>query len=177
MYVAVLKGRRETLGDDHPETIASINNLGFFYRNTKQYGEAEPLYVEAVERFTATLGEKHQSTLVATSNLGTLYNDMGLPSEGARFNEKVQRLADEVLPESHWFRGLAKVRYGVSLTGMQRFDEAEPMLLDGRSGLEKVFGPQHERTILATRELVTLYESWQKPDEAAKWRAVLPAEQ
>ena len=35
-------------------------------------------------------------------------------------------------------------------------------------------GPDHPHTIDSLRELVNLYESWPKPNEAEKWRAKLP---
>jgi hypothetical protein len=33
---------------------------------------------------------------------------------------------------------------------------------------------EHLRTVEWPRQLVTLYESWNKPDKAQKWRAKLP---
>ncbi len=48
------------------------------------------------------------------------------------------------------------------------------MLLDAFNGREAKLGPKHPHTIDSLRELVRLYESWDKPDEAATWRAKLP---
>ncbi len=36
-------------------------------------------------------------------------------------------------------------------------------------------GPEHPHTIESLREPVHLYESWNKPDETAQWRAKLPS--
>jgi hypothetical protein len=33
---------------------------------------------------------------------------------------------------------------------------------------------EHLRTVEWPKQLVTLYESWNKPDKAQKWRAKLP---
>jgi len=35
-------------------------------------------------------------------------------------------------------------------------------------------GPEHPHTLDSLREIVNLYEPWNKPDEAAQWRAKLP---
>lgn len=51
-----------------------------------------------------------------------------------------------------------------------------PVLLGAFRGREIKLGPGHRHTIDSLRELVDLYESWGKPDEAAKWRAKLPGE-
>jgi hypothetical protein len=54
-----------------------------------------------------------------------------------------------------------------------RWDDAEPLLSDAFHGRETKLGPKHPHTIESLRQLVTLYESWLKPDEAAEWRAEL----
>jgi len=40
-----------------------------------------------------------------------------------------------------------------------------------------VLGPEHPCTVDSLGELVRLYESWNHPDEAQRWRAKLPAMQ
>ena len=49
MYVEVLTERRKQLGDDHKDTIGSINNLAHLYKQQGKYADAEKLYVEALE--------------------------------------------------------------------------------------------------------------------------------
>lgn len=57
---------------------------------------------------------------------------------------------------------------------LARYEDAEPLLLDAFHGRESKLGPEHPQTLNSLRELVRLYESWNKPDEAEKWRARLP---
>ena len=47
------------------------------------------------------------------------------------------------------------------------------LLLEAFHGREAKLGPQHSHTIDSLKQLVNLYESWGKPDEAEKWRAKL----
>ena len=64
---------------------------------------------------------------------------------------------------------------GAALLGQGQYNEAEPLLLDGYQGLK-----QREGTISwtnksrvmteAAERLVQLYDAWDRPDEAAKWR-------
>jgi len=51
--------------------------------------------------------------------------------------------------------------------------EAEPRLRRAFHGREARLGPEHPDTIDSLRGLVHLYEAWDKPEEAAKWRAKL----
>lgn len=60
--------------------------------------------------------------------------------------------------------------------GVQDCDElldGEPLFLEAFHGRTAKLGPEHPHTLDSLKQLVTLYESWNKPDEAAKWRAKL----
>jgi len=56
-----------------------------------------------------------------------------------------------------------------------RHEDAERLLQEALKGREAKLGPQHPNTIRSLKQLVTLYESWGKPDEAANWRVRLPS--
>jgi hypothetical protein len=76
---------------------------------------------------------------------------------------------------------------GQSLVGQKKYAEAEHYLMDGYKGGKdlvdtfKGFGgdPGVLFPMLPIKEtmerLVQLYEAWEKPDEAAKWRKELEA--
>ena len=51
--------------------------------------------------------------------------------------------------------------------------DGEPFLLDAFHGRKPKLGPEHRHTIDSLRELARLYELWNKPDEAARWRTKL----
>ena len=48
LYREVLGGRRETLGDRHPDTLTSISNLGTLLKASCDLNGAEALYREAL---------------------------------------------------------------------------------------------------------------------------------
>ena len=75
LYREALKVKRETLGDRHPSTLASINNLGLLLSDQGKYDEAEPLYREALKVQRETLGDRHPDTLVSINNIGLLLVD------------------------------------------------------------------------------------------------------
>jgi len=63
---------------------------------------------------------------------------------------------------------------GEALAGQKRFQEAEPLLIEGYEGMntrEASIPPVGKvRLTEAIRRLVDLYTAWDKPDEAAAWR-------
>ena len=71
LYEEALAAFRRTLGDEHPETLTSINNLGTLWQVKGDYTGAEPLYEEALPAKRRTLGDDHPSTLGSISNLAS----------------------------------------------------------------------------------------------------------
>ena len=59
---------------------------------------------------------------------------------------------------------------GECLTAQKRYAEAEPLLTDSYNELKSKLGEQNKRTVEARQRLVKLYELWEKPDLAARYR-------
>ena len=77
LYREALEGRRATLGNRHPNTLSSINNLGGLLYAKGNLAAAERLCREALEVRRATLGNRHPDTLNSIRNLGALLQDKG----------------------------------------------------------------------------------------------------
>ena len=76
-----LEVSRETLGNRHPDTLTSINNLGMLLKAKGDLAAAEPLFREATKGMRETLGDRHPTTLTCIRNLGALLQakaDLGL---------------------------------------------------------------------------------------------------
>ena len=57
-YEQALQLRREVLGDAHPDTLTSLNNLAALYESQGRYGEAEPLHEQAFQFSHGGVGRK-----------------------------------------------------------------------------------------------------------------------
>ena len=62
----------KTLGNRHPKTLISVNNLGRILQEKGDLAAAETLYREAVEGQRNKLGDQHPHTLTCIGNLGAL---------------------------------------------------------------------------------------------------------
>lgn len=65
------------MGETHPHTLMSLNNLGSLYHVQEQYDLAAPLYEDCLTKSRAILGEAHHSTLYFIHNLAELYEQQG----------------------------------------------------------------------------------------------------
>ena len=63
MYREALDGYRRELGDAHPKTLTSINNLAVLLKDRRKYADAEPLYHKAIAGRRRELGDAHPDTL------------------------------------------------------------------------------------------------------------------
>ena len=87
-------------------------------------------------------------------------------------------IREKKLPDD-WVLFNTKSMLGGALAGQKKFQEAEPLLVEGYSGMKdreaKIPPAAKTRLPEAIRRLVDLYTAWDKPDEAAKWRKELVA--
>ena len=77
--------RKEILGEKHPDTLSSLNDLAMIY-NTLYIYEALPLLKKGYRLRKEVLGEKHPDTLNSLSNLAYAYIKQG------KINQAIQNL-------------------------------------------------------------------------------------
>ena len=64
--------RRRVLGEEHPDTLSTMNHLATLYGRQGRYAEAEPLLVKTLEIQRRVRGAEHPETLRFMNNLGDL---------------------------------------------------------------------------------------------------------
>ncbi len=173
-YREALEGRRRVLGDDHQSTLTSINNMGYLLRAQGKPAEAEPYLREALEGRRRVLGDDHPDTLRSINNMGLLHQSMGNLAEAEPLFAAAVDGARRSLPEGHWATGVYLGGHGKCLTKLKRYDDAETALLEAYGVLEAALGAEHGRTIGVIKSLAALYNAWDKPEQAANYRALLP---
>jgi Tetratricopeptide repeat len=65
----VWASRIRVLGDDHPDILASANNLADDLRQLGQHEAARQLDEDTLTRYRRVLGDDHPDTLASASNL------------------------------------------------------------------------------------------------------------
>jgi non-specific serine/threonine protein kinase/serine/threonine-protein kinase len=171
----VLEIRRRKLGPDHPKTLASVNNLGGLLTMQGNLQAARPLFAQLVATKERVLGETHRQTLLSRLNVSQLdLLEQDYDAAASRLAD-IAALGREHLPSDHPVTTNALSLRGQALRQLGRFDEAEEVLLEAHASFERANGPDHGSTQEVVRELVTLYEAWSKPEEAAAWSDRLAA--
>jgi hypothetical protein len=99
LEVVVLEKKKQVLGDDHPDTLQTMVNLGWTYNHLGQLQKAETLGIVVLEKRKRLLGENHPDSLQAMQDLASTYRHLGKLSEAAELETLVHNY-DEALEGS-----------------------------------------------------------------------------
>ena len=70
------------LGEDHPDTLGSANNLAIDLRNLGEHQAARDLDEDTLARCRRVLGEDHPDTLGSANNLAADLRALGEADDG-----------------------------------------------------------------------------------------------
>src|SRR6266550_5785384 len=88
---AAVDERKEMLGSDHPDTLATLKNLASTYQSQGRWDEAEKLQVEVMNIQKVKLGSDHLDTLTTMTNLATTYRNQGRWDEAEKLQVEVMK--------------------------------------------------------------------------------------
>ena len=174
-----LEIHRELGGEDSPDTAMAKRNLAGTLVELGQLGEAEQLAREALAHFRRVHGDRYLNTAGVMRVLGLVLVKKGQAEQAESIlRDCVDALRSLSLPEADaWRLARAESTLGECLTALQRFDEAEPVLVGAYEALLGAKGEAFAATVTALQRVITLYDAWGKPEQAAEWRAKLPPTQ
>ena len=142
-----------------------------FYRQGR-YAESLDRVSEALKIYLENFGPHYDNYPTALITKGLILAKTGQREEGEAILREAVKIRTESLPKEHYWVALAKSALGECLTIQERYNEAEPLLVESHESLRNSQGATNPRTRLALQRLVELYEKWQEPDLAAKYRAM-----
>ena len=162
---------RELYGGDENYSVGDMRAyLGWLYFLQGDYTRAEDESRKALDLLRKYFGPEHSRTVVTTATLGMTLTRAGKAAEGEPYLREALALRKKILPPENPAIFRTESELGACLTAQKRYDEAEPLLLGGYNGLNSKLGDKDSRTIEARQRLVQLYETWNKPEQAARYR-------
>jgi hypothetical protein len=93
------KGRRQTLGDDHPDTLINAHNRAIELGERGQHQQARELDEDTLERRRRVLGDDHPGTLANARALAAALQALGETERSAALLAEFG-LAPDVATES-----------------------------------------------------------------------------
>jgi tetratricopeptide (TPR) repeat protein len=137
---------RGLLGEEHPHTATSRNNLAFCLNSQGRHGEALPLYREALKARRKVLGEGHADTAASYDNLAACLDDQGKPAQGQPLHEKALAIRRKVLGEQHPETAASYDNLAFCLNRQGKYGQALPLHQKALALRQKVLGQEHPDT-------------------------------
>jgi len=161
----VLEGRRQQLGNSHPNTLSSVNNLAMLLDDQGKRAEAEPLYREAVNGMRKQLGP-HRNTYNAMNNFALLLQDKGSLDEAESLFREALKGRRQVLGNSHADTFSSIGCLASLLHDRGELEKAEPLYREVLAGRRQKLGNTHNDTLFTLNNLALLLEERGKLKEA-----------
>ena len=149
--------RERVLGDTHPGTLNSRNNLAYAYVEAGRVAEAIPLYERTLTDCERVLGDTHRDTLSSRHNLAYAYRAAGRLAEAIPLDERTLADRERVLGDTH--PGTLSSRNNLAYAHITagRLAEAIPLYERTLADRERVLGDTHPGTLSSRNDLASAY--------------------
>lgn len=132
--------------------------------------EAESLLRDALQLYEASVGPDHQYVASTLTELGAVLTEKGLPQDAEPILLRAIEIRAQDYPATNPLVAATNIVYGHTVARLGRYDEAERLLLDNFPHLGQATGAHDRRTRRALEWTASLYEDWDKPQEADRYR-------
>ena len=145
--------RRRTLGEDYHDTLRSRAFLAGVERELGHLPEAERLFRDVQQAEHRVLGPEHPDTLEHADEYAEILISRQKWSEAVLVLTPTIAIRAKTAPDD-WRLAYTRCLLGAALVGLQRMNEAEPLLQQGNADLAARAAtiPPLERKVLATAE-------------------------
>jgi tetratricopeptide (TPR) repeat protein len=165
---------RRTLGEVHPLTITSMYKHASIIRSSGDFARAAAMTTERLDLCRRELGQENNSVVTALRQLADIACDTGDFGKAEPLYRSALEIALRIFPRDH--PGLPMLRDGHAraLLELGRLEEAMAVAQAGLpSGLPPGASEQLDPgTLRLVRRVVQLYTALNRPEEAARYRAL-----
>ncbi|KAL6412540.1 hypothetical protein AUP68_03743 [Ilyonectria robusta] len=158
---------KEVLGNKHPKTLGTMNNLALAFRKQGRWDEAEVLLVEVLESQKRVLGDEHPETLGIMNNLASTFWKQGRWDEAEVLYMEALESRKRVLGDEHPDTLTSTNNLALTFEKQGRWDEAEVLHVEVLESQKRVLGDEHPDTLISIRSLAWIQEQRKQSDEDA----------
>lgn len=153
LQAMVMDTRKCVLGEGHPDTLTSMNNLASTYWKQGRWTEAEELLVTVTEAQKRLLGEERPDTIASMHNLASTYSNQGRLTEAEGLQVTATEACKRLLGEEHP-NTLTSMNNLASTYALQgRWTEAEGLQVTVTEARKRLLGEEHPDTLASINNL------------------------
>jgi tetratricopeptide (TPR) repeat protein len=163
---AVAADSARMLGPDHPDSLASVNNLAIACQEVGRKAEAVRLHERALAGRVRVLGPEHPDTLASRNNLAAAYQQMGWAAEAVTAFRRALAGRVRVLGPGHPDTLASRNNLAAACQEVGWAAEAVALFEQTLAGRERVLGPGHPDTLASRNNLAHAYQEVGRLPEA-----------
>lgn len=142
-----LEAQQRRLGPDHPDTLASMNDLSKRLAEVGQHEEAANMARQALEARQRVLGPDHPDTLGSTIELSSRLGELGQHQLAADLSWQAMKVRQRVLGPEHPDTLASLDTLSNQLAALGQHKAAEAMARQAQRVRHRVLGPEHLDTL------------------------------
>ncbi|MFC9930263.1 FxSxx-COOH system tetratricopeptide repeat protein [Streptomyces sp. NPDC127190] len=157
LRTAAAAQREQVLGDTHPQTLISRNNLAGAYESAGDLGRAIPLYEATLAQREQVLGGTHPDTLASRNNLAYAYWAAGDLGRAIPLFEATLAQREQVLGDTHPDTLISRNNRAGAYESAGDLGRAIPLYEATLAQCEQVLGGTHPDTLASRNNLAYAY--------------------
>ncbi|KAH8826738.1 hypothetical protein DL96DRAFT_1211366 [Flagelloscypha sp. PMI_526] len=158
--------QERTLGQDHPETLGGMNNLGMIYQALGRHAEALELHLTVLANTKRILGDEHPDTLMGINNLASTYSHLGRYAEALELQLSLLATQKQTLGEEHLDTLRSMNNLAATYLALGKHAEALDVQLSVLANQQRILGDEHSHTLLTMNNLGSTYQRLGRHAEA-----------
>ncbi|MFJ4486560.1 tetratricopeptide repeat protein [Streptomyces longwoodensis] len=159
LRTAALVQREQVLGDTHPSTLTSRNNLASAYESSGDLKRAIPLYEATLAQHEEILGGTHPDTLTSRNNLAYAYWSSGDLKRAIPLYEATLAQREEILGDTHPNTLTSRNNLASAYRAAGDLNRAIPLYEATFAQREEILGGTHPDTLTCLNNLASAYWS------------------
>ena len=163
---AALSLRWRLLGEEHPDTVAAMNDLAVLYRDQSKFAQAESLLTRVLEIQRRSLGEDHPDTVRSIHDLAKVYDDESKFAQAEPLYVEALNARRRLLGKEHPDTLVSMTDLGWLYGERGNYGQAERLVAEALSVQRRVLGNEHPDTLNSMNTLAVVYRTEGKPVQA-----------
>ncbi|MFF3786083.1 FxSxx-COOH system tetratricopeptide repeat protein [Streptomyces sp. NPDC001933] len=147
----------QVLGDTHPDTLISRNNLADAYREAGDLARAVPLFEATLAQYEQMLGDTDPDTLISRNNLANAYQDAGDLARAIPLLSVTLAQYEQVLGETHPDTLISRNNLASAYRDAGDLARAVPLFEATLAQRVQVLGETHPDTLISRNNLAGAY--------------------
>ena len=174
LYRSVMERQTEVYGEG--STVGTMVGLARAYTDQGLCDEANELFAK-IDEIRGISANRESQNLPYIDTLAVLRTKQERFPEAKDLFERALEIRKQKFnrwADDHPGTLKTKNDLGVLYKEQKLYDKAEPLLIEAVKGRRLKLSDEHPHTQESIKNLIDLYEAWDKPEKVEEWRAELP---